>query len=244
MTTKVSGSESIPQTTQGKIEKAMALKVEGNAFFKEDKYTKAKQRYATALAYTRGLPGREGNGGDNQMAQFAESSISGKEGKMEPAQNQEVDELDAILKTNIAACFLKLNKPADALQYAREAIIHNPRYWKASLRAAEAMESTKNYDGALKQLDLLSSNPTVASNAGAIRTMRSIREKVTIGMKTETNRQKKAFGDIFQRMNKESGDDGVSKLPVAEAVAAPTAEVNRTSTMQRADDESYSLKDS
>lgn len=213
-----------PQTIRGKIAKAKAIKDEGNLFFKQEKYAKAKQKYATALAYTRGLSGRDGNGGDNQMAKFAEASVSSKEGKMGPAENREVDELDAIIKTNIAACFLKLNKPINALQYAREAIIHNPSYWKASLRAAEALEQTGNYDGALKQLDLLSGVSATTNDPGFIRTMRNIHDKVLAGMKAENKRQKKAFNNIFCRMNKEDSVDGAEKssLPT-EAVAAPVA---------------------
>ena len=58
-----------------KIATASALKDEGNAFFKDGNVNKARVKYCTAIAYTKGLPGRTGSG--DKMVNMASNNIPG-----------------------------------------------------------------------------------------------------------------------------------------------------------------------
>jgi tetratricopeptide (TPR) repeat protein len=185
----------LPQDLAGKLAMARQYKVEGNEFFKQENYKKAKTRYATALAFTKGLPGRESRLKDSNdpMSNLAKQGASnnGSVDKLTSEENDAVDELDAIIKTNIATCLLKLGNSTEALAKAKEAKGHLPTHWKADLRIAEAYEMLKNYDQCLKVLDELSVNPTVQQDKGVPIAIKKLREKCAKGQKAESLKQKK-----------------------------------------------------
>lgn len=187
---------SVEEEAQSKLEKAHELKSLGNELFKAGKFNKARVKYATALAYTRGLPGREMKGGES-MAQLAAQSQGGV--KLSVELSEQLDDLDAIVKTNISTCFLKANKPSDALQAAREALEIKPSHWKAKLRVAEAKEKLRDFDSCLAALDDVSNHAEAAADSGAMTLVRKLRDLANKGIKEEASRQRKAFSNIFER---------------------------------------------
>ena len=75
------------------------MKNKGNDLFKEGKFKKAIVEYSKALSFTKGLPGRkEGLEGLSQMAMSESYSV---EDLITPEQNNFINELDVIIKTNI-----------------------------------------------------------------------------------------------------------------------------------------------
>lgn len=203
---------------QAKLAIAKALKDEGNQLFKEEKFSKAKVKYATAIAYTKALSGRSMKGSD-PMAQLAASSR--KEAALDAQLDEEVNNLDAVLKTNLATCLIKLNKPEDALSYARQAMDHNPSHWKAQLRTAEAMLGLRDYDGSIRVLDEISAKTEVLAENGAAANIKRLRDRALKGVKEENQKQKKAFSNIFERLRRE---DATAVAPTASKEAAGEAE--------------------
>lgn len=187
----------LPQTLSEKIEAAQALKDEGNNFFKQSEFMKAKVRYARALAYTKGLPGRKDNASDPMTSYLLQNRPD--EPSLSEEQLNQIVEVESVLKTNIAVCFLRLNRPADALEYAKQALAQKPQSWKALLRKGEALTMLKNYQEALKALDeALLYHPDESNRISIM----NARKKAVEGAKQEAADQKKAFRNIFERAQK------------------------------------------
>ncbi len=184
----------LPDTTEGKIEAAKRYKDEGNDFFKQGNYRRARASYGKALAFTRGLPGRPASSSSDPMAQLAANQT--KATPFTATQTAEIDELDAIIKTNIATCYLKLEDPSKALDFANEAIELKKDYWKAFLRKGEAWQALKNHEKAIQAFDHASSLLTDESSNAVIQKAKA---KSLQALKLEKEKQKKAFANIFEK---------------------------------------------
>ena len=212
-----------PQDTAGKIEMAKELKDEGNQHFKDQNFKKAITTYSKALAFTKGLPGRkQGLEGVSQMA--LENSRETMSADTESALN----ELDTVLKTNIATCYIKLNNSEMALQYCKEALVLSPNAWKTLMRKAEAIILMNDFERAISVLDesLRNTQPT---DEAARTSIAKVRERAVKLDKQATEKQRKAFGNIFERARVEAAND--KKKPVATAPAsssaAPSVDMNK-----------------
>lgn len=185
-----------PTDIQGKIETAIDYKNKGNDFFKNGNYKKAILSYSTALAFTKGLPGRkQGLEGVSQMAM--KESRSGEE-QISVEQDAIVLDLDIVIKTNIATCHIKDNNPVKALDAIREALIMNPTAWKSLLRKAEATLMINDAEKSVKILEEASSNAPDESAQAAIL---KVKEKALKSIKQQEAKQRKAFGNIFEKAN-------------------------------------------
>lgn len=212
-----------PQDTPGKIEMAKELKDEGNKYFKEQNFKKAITEYSKALAFTKGLPGRkQGLEGVSQMAMES----SGE--KMSSETESAVTELDIVLKTNIATCFIKLSNSEKALQYCREALEMNPTAWKTLMRKAEAIMLTNDFDRAIEVLDE-SLRHTQPDDESARTSIAKIRERAVKLSKQAVEKQRKAFGNIFERARVEAAAEKKEQksAAVAAASAPPTVDMNK-----------------
>mmetsp|Transcript_7236 Transcript_7236/g.12152 ORF Transcript_7236/g.12152 Transcript_7236/m.12152 type:complete len:279 (+) Transcript_7236:47-883(+) len=187
---------------ESKVQVAGQYKGKGNDCFKEGAYKKAMIEYSKALAYTKGLPGRQ-NGLDS-MSQMAMKNISDGSETISPEMAAKVDELDVVLKTNIATCCLKLNEPAKALEHIREALILNPKAWKSLLRKAEATMILKDLDKAQTILNEALANAPDEQSRTAVERMR---ERLAKQEKVENAKAKKAFGNIFAKAAKEEREE-------------------------------------
>lgn len=192
-----STQSSFPQDTEGKVARAKELKDEGNDLFKAKEYAKAKRAYYTAIAFIKGLPGRPASFSD-PMGQMAAQN-SGAE-KMSNELATELDDLEAILKTNIATCFLKLNKGFDAITTANEALQVRSTSWKAMLRKAEGKLMVKDYEGSLKVLEEVERS---SPDASATATIKKLRDDCQKGMKNEALKQKKTYSSAFSKFTYE-----------------------------------------
>lgn len=182
--------KAFPTDIAGKLAVATDYKNKGNAYFKEGKYNKAIVNYSKALAYTKGLPGRkEGLEGVGSMAADA---ITGE--KITPEVEKDVSNLEVVLKTNIATCYIKTSNGIKALEVIREALAIRPTAWKSLMRKAEATILIGDYDKANTILDEASANGPDESGIVAIN---AVRERALKLSKKADAKQKKAFGKIF-----------------------------------------------
>lgn len=188
-----------PQDAQGKIEMAKELKDLGNDNFKNQLFKKAITNYSKALAFTKGLPGRsQGLEGMSQMAM----KNSGE--KLSADLEVLVSELDVILKTNIAACYLKLNDSEKAMQFSREALVLNPKAWKSLMRKAEAYMLINDFEKAIQVLEEADTN---APDEAAHTSIAKVKERAQKLSKQAVEKQRKAFGGIFERARAEAAKD-------------------------------------
>lgn len=202
------------QNNEQKIASAHAYKEKGNEWFKSGNFKKALVQYNTAIAFTKGLPGR--NDGLEGVSQMALQSVPESE-KINDEAGVIVKELDVVLKTNIATCHIKLNNSGGAVEAAKHALRLKPDHWKASLRLAEANLMTNDVDKTMAQLDETTrminrvySDANGSSNfpANAIETAHTavarLREKAIKVDKVAQKKQKKAFGGVFERLARET----------------------------------------
>lgn len=189
--------ETIPKVlldNQGKIDKATDYKNTGNQHFKDGKFKKAIVSYSTAIAYTKGLPGRkQGLEGVSQMAMQNAHSV---EDQITPEQEVAIVELEVAIKTNISTCYIKLEKPVEALEAVREALALNPKAWKTLLRKAEAVLLLNDPE---KALTILAEADQCATDEVAHTAIVKLKEKATKILKQQEAKQRKAFGNIFEK---------------------------------------------
>jgi tetratricopeptide (TPR) repeat protein len=197
-------SSVVEDTVDQKIEKAKQLKDEGNDFFKQGLFSKARVSYFKALAYTKGLPGRPVNGKKVEpMAQLAASKSSSA-----PLDNEQItslDELDIVLKTNIATCYIKLNEGGKAVQFANEALDLKENHWKALLRRGEAYQLLRFHDKSIadfdKALTIIGESDENGKNS-----VLKVKNKTLQMIKTEKEKQKKAYANLFERETYKVGE--------------------------------------
>ncbi len=107
-----------------------------------------------------------------------------------------------IVKTNLAACYIKIGDAENATRNAKEALTLNPRAWKSTIRLAEAQVLARNYDKAIKTcekaLTLIPAAETDPSAKGAINTVASIKKNANALLKVEEQKQKESFKNIFK----------------------------------------------
>ena len=161
-------------TIDDKLLGARDHKDEGNAFFKDKKYSRAIVAYNKVLAFTRNLPGskRTGGGGIHEMVQTA---IADRPGSVTNEQEIEAMEIECQALTNIATCNIKLERGGQALEACRKALSLWDKLntvsseatredteaegeaggqrvaalaWKTHLRHAEALSLLKEFDDA------------------------------------------------------------------------------------------------
>ncbi|KAJ1431003.1 hypothetical protein B484DRAFT_418587 [Ochromonadaceae sp. CCMP2298] len=187
----------------GKIEKAADYKNQGNECFKEGAYKKAMVNYSKGLAFTKGLPGR--SKGMDGLSKMAMENCKAKE-TITPEQDAACNELEVILKTNIATCCLRLDNPQKALIAAKEALDINPSYWKGLLRKAEALLCLKDLDRAAQAL----TEAAAIAPEEAFIAIKGLKERLAKQRKVEVAQQRKAFGNIFATKGegKEGEKDG------------------------------------
>lgn len=181
-------------TTEGKIDAAKRLKDEGNELFKQQLFKKANISYFKALAFTKGLPGRPATGKGDPMTQLAASNSSSTPLSDETVAT--VNDLETVIKTNIATCYIKLEDGPKALQYANEALEIKPNSWKALLRKGEAYQLLKFHDKSVESFDSATSH---APDEAARSSIAKAKSKTLAMIKAESAKQKKAFANIFEK---------------------------------------------
>lgn len=184
----------IPESVEGKIASARKYKDEGNEAFKEGKFNKARSKYATALAFTKALPGRPTTGASDPITQLAASNRHSP--ALAKEQIAELDELDSTLKTNIATCYIKLADGSQALRYSIEATELKPGNWKAFWRKGEAYQLLRNNEKAIEAFDQAISLAPDETFRSSIQKSKARTVQV---MKSEKEKQKKAFANIFEK---------------------------------------------
>lgn len=129
------------RTIEERLAEALQHKEKGNELFREGLYQRAISKYSTVFAYTRGLPGSSrGVEGVAKMAVPAGAKIAAE-------LDTQAMELERLCEQNIAACYLKLDRPREAVAHCDRALVLDPRASKSHLRKGQALMQTKSYDG-------------------------------------------------------------------------------------------------
>jgi len=134
-------------SVEEKLARAEAYKQEGNEFFKCQKFSKAKSSYGKALAFVQGLPGSSRTVTGFEALGLEKSKSLGHE------LETRASDLEKIIHQNLATCFIKLNKPINAVEHSDKALKIDPNAWKAMLRKGEALILLKKYDQAKSLLE-------------------------------------------------------------------------------------------
>jgi tetratricopeptide (TPR) repeat protein len=131
------------------------------------------------------------------------AGLTGKQDtpKLSPELNDEVNTLEATVHSNSAICYLKLDKPSQALEAAESATKILPTYAKAWLRKAEAHLHLKSTDKASEALNQAESHAN--SDQAILKAITTMRAEVKKEERVQNQKQAKAFGNIFQRLQKE-----------------------------------------
>lgn len=138
-------------SVSAKIERALQLKEEGNNYFKEGRFSKAKSCYGKCLAYITGFPGsKRHQTGWEQMA--AQSTAVGD--MATDVEEMTAADLEKVVHQNIAACFLKMEMPQNAIVHADKALALDKKAWKAMLRKGEAYTMMGSLDEAKYQFQV------------------------------------------------------------------------------------------
>lgn len=134
-----------------KLSKAQAYKEEGNGFFKEGNFSRAKSCYGKCLAFVTGFPGSKRN--QTGWEQFA-PQVSGAIVASEEEESMAA-ELEKVVHQNLAACFLKMENPQKTIFHCDKALKLDANAWKAYLRKGEAYIMMGSLDEAKEYLQVL-----------------------------------------------------------------------------------------
>eukprot|EP01038_Epipyxis_sp_PR26KG_P006229 gene6229-8584_t len=199
-----------PTDAAGKVEVAKTYKEEGNEHFKNGNYKKAVSSYGKSMAFIKGLPGRKSNleGMTKMAAEAIPTEVISDE------LNHAIDDLEVVLKTNLATCYIKLDNPTKALENIKNALDLNPLAWKAILRKGEAIMLKKDYEKAIAIFDDVLNNPALADTDPVRQSILKTKEKALKLNKQEELKQKKSFSNIFERASQQQIKEDQQKLYV------------------------------
>lgn len=134
------------------------------------------------------------------MSRIATSGKSKSE-SITPEQEKKSIDIETIVETNVATCYLKLENPRKALEHSDLAISLSSDYYKAYIRRAEARVQLRNYDEAMNDFNTALSH---THDETWIKKINSQKRELSSLIKKEENKQKKAFAGIFERANNEN----------------------------------------
>lgn len=93
------------------IEEATKLKAEGNELFKQKEYRKAIRKYRTVFAYVNGLLDS-----NHELARYVHSGDGSDTGFVTEDQNKSISNLKVSCYSNLAQCYLNIDKPEKCVQ--------------------------------------------------------------------------------------------------------------------------------
>ena len=223
--TSAQARKPFPTTIEGKLSVATEYKEAGNVFFKDNDFKKAVSSYAKVLAFVRGLPGsKRGLEGVGQLAADYSTAVT-----VTPEQDQQAAELECVVMTNMATCYLKLKNPRKAVEYVDKTLAINPTSWKAMLRKSEAHVQMSNFDHAKT---ILAEALSIAPDAQARAAIAKGREALVISEKAANTKQKDLFkkANIFGIKEPTPAPPGGAALAPGLAVSSTAPDVPKTAT--------------
>eukprot|EP01041_Mallomonas_annulata_P002742 gene2742-5403_t len=173
------------------LSKCKEFKEQGNSFFKENNFKKAKVSYGKALAYIKGIPGSK-----RSVTGFEEiTGASLNSAPLSEEIDKELLEIQKVLHQNIAICYLKLGSPGDALRECDNALKLDGNSWKAMLRKGQALSALGRLQSALEILN--SALSLCNSDPAAVKAIRIEIEAVKRTIKQENAAANEKFRGIF-----------------------------------------------
>lgn len=132
------------------LEKAEALKQEGNEFFKAKEYGKARSKYSRVFAYTKGIAAGQTDGGD-QMTNMAINLAS--RGNISEELKIRATNLERDVNSNMAMVYLIEENWPKVIDKATASINIDPSP-KAFFRRGKAHAMKNDFENAYKDLEL------------------------------------------------------------------------------------------
>ncbi|KAE8213594.1 hypothetical protein CF327_g2920 [Tilletia walkeri] len=124
------------ETKEQKFAQGIAYKDEGNQHFKDGEWQKAVGSYHHAALYLKGLVSEGTSIGDL----IGGATGSPSDGNWLPESKRQL----SVVRNNMAACFLKLEKFPRAIQCADECLQLDPSNVKAAYRKLQALRQSKD----------------------------------------------------------------------------------------------------
>jgi len=214
------------------IAKAQALKDQGNAAFKEAKYSEAIAAYHQIFMYVHGYS--QGSGGSSKMPGQTTQPVSAEE-------MAQIRDLKLAHFSNLAMCHLKRGPNYEKARVnCSKALELDPRNVKALFRRGKCHAQLGNLDEAKEDLDrALALQP---ENKDAVRELRALKSLFA----TQRKKEQRKFAGLFDKLNAdEAAEEAVraaaasssaaasSAVDVSEASAAPSAEAATVSAAQK-----------
>ncbi|ORY78844.1 hypothetical protein BCR35DRAFT_304839 [Leucosporidium creatinivorum] len=224
-----------PSELRDILDRASALKAQGNAEFGRGQWELAMATYRDGLVE---LPVRTQPGGgasakgkavegaevkdeepkeENVLQELDALKLDASEKEVqetesEEAEMKELNELRSILFANVAACYIKLERWKEAVQACDDALEDNPHYIKALQRRALANESIGSWSSltsALEDLKTLEVLPDLPSHLrSTIRTTKPRLEKAVA--EAQAREQAEVMGKLKDLGNTVLGKFGLS----------------------------------
>lgn len=139
-------------SVQNKLDTALQLKEQGNNAVQQQDYTKALSYYTKAYAYFTGVDYSSNNNNSNSNnglpLQFFTQQQQSRQSQINDQQRNIIHELEISISNNVSLCYIKLNKPDKAVQYANRVIKQQPNNIKALSRRSQAYLLLHNYSDA------------------------------------------------------------------------------------------------
>ncbi|TFK40168.1 hypothetical protein BDQ12DRAFT_680447 [Crucibulum laeve] len=206
MSSSASGSSfKMPVTTEEKVARGKELKAEGDALYKEKKFSgagSALQKYNEALAYLKGLDKNA-----LQSIGMASNKPATGDPSKDAKERTEVDEIVETIYGNMTACHIQNDKWDRVLTTCNTILAKNEANYKALFRKGRALAKLSEPEKALKILEDVKAKCTdekllneVTSEIAKLRADDKAREKVyRQGLKGFLNKEKKPAVDAPEK---------------------------------------------
>lgn len=160
-----------------------SMKTAGNVFYKRAEFVEACRKYKKTVRYFNFLKDKleKTNRNGLNILQLRESL-------------QPIYQINTTASLNIAACELKLSKFVNTRNACDEVLLSEPKNAKALYRRGQAQIELKNYDDAIKDLEL--ANRLLPNDKNVQKEF----ERAKAVWRNYNNEQKIVYKDLFERI--------------------------------------------
>mmetsp|Transcript_12983 Transcript_12983/g.16139 ORF Transcript_12983/g.16139 Transcript_12983/m.16139 type:complete len:190 (-) Transcript_12983:828-1397(-) len=174
------------------IKEATKFKEEGNELFKQKEYKKAIRKYRTVFAYVNGLLDSS-----HELAQYTAKKADGEADLLTKTQSETIKALKVSCYSNLAQCYLFLNKPEQCIKCCSDAekILKDESNAKILYRKGQAYMMVTDFEKA--KPCLVSAIKLEPNNKSMRNTLEEFKIKYKEWSKAENEKQKDLFGGKF-----------------------------------------------
>jgi len=191
-------SESWQLSRPQKLDRMLHLKAIGNEFFKATQYRRASEKYQFAVELVPPLD---------------EEDVEDKD-KLTQEQKLQLKQLEVQLHSNKAICDSKLGNWRDAIKECTSALEMDSNHVKTWFARGKAYAQIGQYEDAKHDL-----NEAQKLDGGKTKEITTELNRVTMKIKQQDERERKAFGGFFNKVSLVSDDELKAAKEAAEKAA-------------------------